>query len=307
MNSQSEGLVQSFVCGEVLEETARFDDVAQLQLTPYTSRIERIEVEFDTQIYGLEVTYSIGQGLQHTVRHIGRAPGPRHRSGITLSADEYIVHFSGSYGLAIEWLRVVTNKGQTVDVGGHNGQRFEITIPEGYTVMGFKGGIGGYLQNISLVMKPIMGHPPLISPLYGGSHTDTRRWDDLPLISGASYVQFKEIRLISDGIHVLGLEVQYLVNGTNTHTSGLHIGTYNSAKRLEQVLVFQGYEIITRIEGMSGALIDYLKIGTDKGQEICMGGKGGSPFSVQIPEGKRVIAFGGGVNGHLHNLYVHFA
>jgi len=307
MNSPSAGLIQSFICGRKYEDTVEFDDVAKLQLTAYNSRIERVDVEYDTQIYGVEVTYSTGQGLIQTENHIGKASGPRHRSGMSLGPDEYIVHVSGSYGLAIEWLRIATNKGQAVEVGGHNGQKFEISIPQNYVVVGFKGGVGGLLHHISLVMKPLAGCQPLVSPQFGQSHADTRPWDDLLLFPGASYVQLQEIRLISDDKHVLGLEIRYLIDGRETRSSGLHIGTQSSGKRLEQTLTFQSNELIAQIEGRAGALIDFLRIRTDRGQEIAGGGTGGSAFRVDIPQNRQILAFGGGVNGHLHLLYVHFA
>lgn len=307
MNSQCQGQRAGFVCGSRCEDTVEFDDVTHLQLTPYNSRIERVDLEYDTQIYGLEVTYSTGQGRVQIVNHVGKAPGPRHRSSLYLDVDEYIVHVSGSYGLAIECLKLVTNKGQTVEVGGHNGQSFEITIPQKHTVMGFKGGVGGLLYHLVLVMKPLAENQSLTSPQFGRSHTDTRLWDDLVLFPSASHIQFQAIRLISDGVHVLGLEVHYLINGRETLSSGLHLGTQSSGNPLEQTLTFQANELITQIDGRAGVLIDYLRIRTDKGQEIACGGKGGSVFRVPIPQDKQAIAFGGGVNGHLHCFYVHFA
>ena len=285
-----------------------FDDVMELGLTQGNCHVVGIEVEYNTQIYGLEVRYRMGQGLIHTRYHIGRAPGPRYRVRMNLAQDEYIVQVRGSYGLAVEWLRMSTNKGQVVDVGGRNGSEFELSIPSQYGVMGFKGGVGGYLQSFGVILKStsVPVTPMTVHPVYGKTHIDTRTWDDLSLISECSYSHISELRLISNGTYVLGLAVKYLVNGLEVRSSGLHLGSDISGRRIEQVLIFDANEVITHIEGRFGAVIDYLRVVTDKGREASVGGSGGSAFTVEIPANKRIIAFGGGVNGHLHNIFLHF-
>jgi hypothetical protein len=64
-------------------------------------------------------------------------------------------------------------------------------------------------------------------------------------------------------------------------------------------------EQITEISGKAGYVIDYLKVTSSSGKSVEIGGLGGLPFNNLVPAGARVVGFGGGINGHLHNLYVY--
>ena len=65
-------------------------------------------------------------------------------------------------------------------------------------------------------------------------------------------------------------------------------------------------EYITSISARFGAILDYLKIKTNKQKVIECGGSGGSKNTWNLLKpGDKIIAFGGGINGHLHNLYVY--
>jgi len=44
---------------------------------------------------------------------------------------------------------------------------------------------------------------------------------------------------------------------------------------------------------------------TNHGNRIEIGGYGGNPLGNIVPSGSRIVGFGGGVNGHIHNLYVY--
>ena len=58
------------------------------------------------------------------------------------------------------------------------------------------------------------------------------------------------------------------------------------------------------MEGRAGDLIDELIIKTNKGKTHKFGGSGGNHFSIEC--GKKVVAFYGGVGGHLHNIGVYY-
>lgn len=300
------GLLQSFLCGRSHGDTQMFDDVAQLELDPHYSRIQRIEAEYDSLVFGIIVTYHRGPGTSQIVHHVGHAQGHKHRAAIDLAHDEYITHVSGRHGDVFDHLRIATNRGQVLDVGGHGGQAFDVAIPPNYTVLGFKGGLGGHIHNLALILKPIYVWNPQVSPRVGGQHPDTRPFDDLPLLAGAFFSQISEIKAVTDGNLVLGLEIRYLINGQESRTSGWHMGSAQAHQKTEQVLRFSGTEFITLIEGRCGTVIDHLKIVTNRGQQLSVGGHGGNHFTIPVPPGRRVVAFGGGCNGHLHNLYVHF-
>ena len=300
------GLLQSFLCGRTHRDTQVFDDVAQLELDPHYSRIERIEVEYDSLVFGFIVTYNRGPGASQVVHHMGNGQGHRHKAAINLAPDEFITHVSGRHGDVFDHLKIMTNRGQVLDVGGHGGGPFDVAIPPNYTVLGFKGGLGGHVHNLALILKPILVWNPQVSARFGNQHPDTRPFDDLPLLQGANFSQITEIKAVSDGNCVLGIEVHYLVNGREPRSSGWHMGSSPAGRRIEEVLRFAGNEHVVQIEGRCGNVIDHLKIVTNRGQQLSVGGHGGSPFNIQVPPGRRVVAFGGGCNGHLHNIYVHF-
>jgi hypothetical protein len=62
-------------------------------------------------------------------------------------------------------------------------------------------------------------------------------------------------------------------------------------------------EYITQVTGRHGDIIDYLQIQTSTGQSYQFGGSGGqNQFNLNVPYGKQVVAFYGGLGGHLHNI-----
>jgi len=64
-------------------------------------------------------------------------------------------------------------------------------------------------------------------------------------------------------------------------------------------------EHITSVEGRAGEVIDHLTISTSSGNTYSFGGHGGHHFKVHIPHGHQVVAFYGGVGGHLHSIGVY--
>eukprot|EP00831_Metopus_contortus_P066876 TRINITY_DN59643_c0_g1_i1.p1 TRINITY_DN59643_c0_g1~~TRINITY_DN59643_c0_g1_i1.p1 ORF type:complete len:162 (+),score=40.54 TRINITY_DN59643_c0_g1_i1:47-532(+) len=66
-------------------------------------------------------------------------------------------------------------------------------------------------------------------------------------------------------------------------------------------------EYLSTIRGRHGAIIDRLELYNNYNKLVAWaGGSGGLNFDLQIPYGKRVIAFSGSTNGHLHSLTAYF-
>lgn len=65
-------------------------------------------------------------------------------------------------------------------------------------------------------------------------------------------------------------------------------------------------EVIIKLTGGCGALVDRLILHTNKGNSLQIGNSdGGDNFTVE-KEGKHLIAFYGGHNGDMHNLGAYF-
>jgi hypothetical protein len=61
-------------------------------------------------------------------------------------------------------------------------------------------------------------------------------------------------------------------------------------------------EYINNVSGRHGDIYDRLVFRTNKGKVLKLGGSGGTPFSFDLKRSDKVIAFAGGVGGHIHNL-----
>ena len=69
---------------------------------------------------------------------------------------------------------------------------------------------------------------------------------------------------------------------------------------------FQENEFINEVTVSSGDLVDRIEFKTNIGREFRAGGSGGGPRMASIGKNGRVIAFGGGLGGHLHHLKIFY-
>ena len=117
--------------------------------------------------------------------------------------------------------------------------------------------------------------------------------------------EIASITLYSDESAIAGFEICYRSNGINTPPVR-HMGSGSQGRNLRNaVLNLAPGEFITEITGRAGNIIDFIKISTSYGQKIELGGYGGNPFGNLVNAGSRIVGFGGGINGHLHNLYAY--
>lgn len=85
----------------------------------------------------------------------------------------------------------------------------------------------------------------------------------------------------------------------------MHSGPLNPSCIIQGVPIPENYKIV-EFKGRGGDIIDQLSIKLNNGITYIFGGHGGNPWSIDIPEGKNVIAIAGGHGGHIHNLAVYF-
>jgi len=181
-----------------------------------------------------------------------------------------------------------------------------------YPNMSLAMSIGMPNTNFMSSMNTMMIEP---SMKVGGVNPDTIPFDDynsvlMSMIQQGKYVEISEITIISSHQNVFGIKVDYRVIDQSGNHMKLEQKHHGSAQHQNfgvqhHMHKFHNGEQIIEIYGRSGAIIDQLYIKTSHGKTIGGGGQGGNPFMIPLPQGRRFFAFGGGTNGHLHNLFVY--
>lgn len=113
-----------------------------------------IEVVYDqVKVYDIRTEYRALDGgkTQATHKGIEGKSGAR----LELGKDEYVVKVSGKMDGGITRLRVETNRGHYVEVGGTGGEAFQLSIPQAFGVKAFTGCVGDHLTAIGAVIQPI--------------------------------------------------------------------------------------------------------------------------------------------------------
>lgn len=156
----------SVVVGGTHTDTVPFDDVATYGLQ-HDARIIKIGLFYDHHsVVGLSIFYDRTGGRLKCL-HLGSHTGHKEKTMFHLEHGEHIVHVSGKSDNVITRLVLRTDRGKAVEVGGHNGHFFDLNVPLGYHVHGFKGGVGSHLHNLGAIVKPNGGSSyPTPTPSY---------------------------------------------------------------------------------------------------------------------------------------------
>ena len=226
-------------------------------------------------------------------------------SDFVLGPDEYITEVSGRAGDLIDQITFHTNKGRKQQFGSSTGGSPFRLKEHGKVVKGFTVGFGGHLHFIGAHFVTPQS-PPQQSNLAGKTHPDTQTFDDYKThMNGKTNVQLTEIRVLHDNNMVFGVHGIYNVDG-QIIDGGAHVGNEMNSNTLNQSISLTGGKYITGISGKNGNVVDSLKIHMSDGTEYNFGGSGGNPFPNIVPHGKRVVALGGGLGGHLHNIFCYY-
>ena len=219
-----------------------------------------------------------------------------------LGAGEHITEVSGRNGDLIDSLTLKTNLGRSQKFGtSTGGHPFSLSLA-GQVVKGFTVGFGGHLHFIGAHFG-VQVDAPVMSTYAGKVHGDTVGFDDYTTMLDGKYgIRLKEIRVIHDGKMVYGVEGIYEGSGL-TISPGAHCGSELTPTWINQSIALPAGTYITGITGRNGDIIDNLTFTLSNGLSYSFGGTGGHPFGNIVPAGKRVIALGGGLGGHLHNIY----
>jgi len=134
----------------------------------------------------------------------------------------------------------------------------------------------------------------------GNRHNDTRSFDHFSYIPNNTPWPIRQVKLFGS-TYVNGIQVSYEMRGNTPVEMG------NNDNPYERVLNLESGEFIVEVSGRSGNIIDRLDIRTNFGKTLSVGGNGGTPFRLAIPNGSQVVGFFGGCGGHLHNIGVYYA
>lgn len=253
-------------------------------------RIKRISIKHGRRIEKIQIEWVDKNGLIHS-QSTGENGGSW--SHIYLSEDEYIVKVSGQSGTLVDQLTFYTNKRRVYGpYGGNGGNRFDINLPRGAKVIGFRGRSGQAIDRFGVIYDTADTAPKtkvktLFSKKHGG---DSGRKFMLPETRGEvlSVDKVKKIS-IKHGRRIEKIRMAWVdKNGVfNTKSTGGDGGTWSHIYLAED-------EYIIAVSGRSGTLIDQLTFYTSKRRILGpYGGNGGAPFDIDLPRGAKVIGFSG--------------
>ncbi|CAI2376048.1 unnamed protein product [Moneuplotes crassus] len=225
-------------------------------------------------------------------------------SDFVLADGEYITEVSGRNGDLIDQVTIHTNLGRSQQFGTSTGGHPFRLYDTGKVVKGFTVGFGGHLHFIGAHFDYLT--PPITkSTTSGKTHADTVAFDDYEShLKGKNNIEMTEIRVLHDGNLVFGVEGIYTADGLQ-YTPGTHVGKELNTATVNQSISLVGKHI-TGISGRHGDVMDNLTITLSDGTSYSFGGTGGFAFSNFVPAGKKVVALGGGLGGHLHNIFCYY-
>jgi len=295
-------------------DTQSFDDSALLnKYNGDTHKIQELTlVSNHNQVVGLSATYLVlgSNEVVHGGKHVGHKVDGSKTDTLRLENDEYITEVSGRGGDIIDSLKITTNTGRTVEVGGKGGNAFKLTAPYGQHFATLRGGLGGDLHFLDLQTQalPELGrysftaHPD--QHLRGKRHGDTKEVSDVDLLKqhGGQH-KIKQINVYYDDKFVYGLQVDYLNLKTGeTVKGGLHVGSHWEGQGQVGQVQVEDDEYVTEIYGRHGDVLDFIGFRTTNENSSEFGGPGGAPFSVKAPNGRHFATLKGGLGGHVHNV-----
>jgi len=284
-------------------DTACYKDEDVLSAHGYhPDKITAIRIWWSEYLVGFEAFYDgvsagarVGTEYSHGAAY----------SDLILGASEHITEVSGRAGSLIDSLTFKTSAGRTQKFGtSTGGSAFSLSSP-GEVVKGFTVGFGGHLHFIGAHFGAQVD-PPQKSSVAGRHHGDTVSFDDYTtVLDGKKGLRLTEIRVIHDGKMVFGVEGVYEGSGLSI-SPGAHCGAELNSSAINQSIPLPAGTYISGISGRNGDVIDNLTITLSTGLSYSFGGTGGSAFANIVPAGKRVVALGGGLGGHLHNIHCYY-
>ncbi|CAN0115449.1 unnamed protein product [Ectocarpus sp. 12 AP-2014] len=207
-----------------------------------------------------------------------------------------------------------------------------VDCPGWTTVLQVPGDMAGVASADDAGNEEVSAVPPVgwvvttVHPAVGGTHEDTEEFDDGPVGCPAFVMGGSPVALTADGSAppflpagrvreivgwsgdaVNGVQVVYDVQGDAVR-GPKRMGDHGLYRQSNFVLDVEGGEVLTEISVKAGAIVDSLRVRTNKGREKTWGGAGGHlQRTWHVPTGSSFLGFHGGVGGHVHSLGVTLA
>lgn len=289
--------------GKKHEDTKSYSDEEVLQSKgKKVNKLTRIRVWWSEYMVGFEALYG---DVSAGARVGSKFQEGTDSSDFTLGDDEYITEVSGRAGQLIDQITFHTNKGRKQQFGDSTGGEPFSLKEDGKVVVGFTVGFGGNLHFIGAHFGDARG-PPKKSSEAGNSHEDTKAFDDYKdHFEGKTDIKLTELKVYHDEKMVFGIEGVYEVGGKSV-APGSHVGSAKNSDTMNQSIKLSDSKYITGISGRAGEVIDGLSIHLSDGTQCNFGGSGGENFDNIVPDGKRVVALGGGLGEHLHTIFCYY-
>ena len=301
-----------FLRGKKHPDTVNFSDEDILKEFGGAHKIQTLRVYYDDKfVFGLQADYFV-YGPKKVVngpKHLGKQMHPGVKEGvIELASDEFLVTFFGRSGDIFDNLGFETSKGKKFEFGGPGGNPFKSQAPFGKHFAVIKGGFGGHIHNLELIVEPIFQAPSTFEESEfkrGKTHADTVSFNDEAVLSKyppSSYKIYK-FTIYHDGKLIFGWRADYFVFGPNIVVEGeKHIGNQWTGAGKEEIIELGPDEYITQIFGRNGDIMDNFGFKTNKGRKFDFGGSGGNPYEAKAPSGHHFGVLAGGLGGHVHNI-----
>jgi len=284
------------------DTTAYKDEDVLASVGQHPKKITAVRVWWSQYMVGFECFYDNTSA--------GARMGTEYKHGVVysdfiLGSDEYITEVSGRSGDLVDAITFHTNLGRKQQFGSSTGGSPFSLKKHGKVVKGFTVGFGGHLHFIGCHFGTVAA-PIKASNKGGKTHQDTQHFDDYKTyLEGKSNPKMTEIRVLHDNKNVFGVEGIYEANGSQV-SPGTHVGKEMNSSTINQSIALSDSKYITGISGRNGDIIDQLSIHLSDGTNYNFGGSGGSSFINIVPAGKKVVALGGGLGGHLHNIFCYY-
>lgn len=262
---------------------AAFNDNDKLD---FFTQLSVVEVVYDkAKIYDIRTEYKALNGSQTQVTH--RNTEGKWVARLELGKDEFVVRVSGKTNGGVVRLRVETNRGHYVEVGGTEGEAFQLQIPQAFGVKAFVGRVGDQLMAIGAVIRPIFMRRSIESQF------PTRREQPCALPFPDSFPRnpensgLRRIGLTFTPCHFLSLESCYW---PEDRESAVPFPAVSAASTTGDVFDLGLNESLTAVHGtIWEGLVTSLGFETNKGRKRSWGTPKGTIFRDEVRPGHLAV------------------
>ena len=148
---------KEFTCGKTYGDTKKFCDKVDYNSDSY--RLDSVKIYANNLIIGIQCTYEVNGECIQGEKYFASSKNPDKLKyevkTLNLDIDEFIISVSGFSGALIDKIKLVTNKGKKLEIGGKGGKYFVLEISEGDYVGFINGGKNGDMNYLKFFTEPL--------------------------------------------------------------------------------------------------------------------------------------------------------